>query len=131
MWLVRGADYGIRRPAVLVGKAVKHQPADASLLGLWRTLLLPFLLLCVQQGAFLHSLSHYKPVQTQEADHKQTAGGACELCLAFAQLDAVSTPQVQPMSACRCGFAVPSATRLLTWAALAPPEQSRGPPDFL
>ena len=94
-------------------------------------MLLPLLLLCVQQAAFLHALSHDEPAQTQEEDHKQKPSAACELCLALAQLDSAWAPQAPSMPACGFGFAVPSAIVVLTWTAPAPGGQSRGPPDFL
>lgn len=102
---------------------------------LCRSLLLPLLLLFAQQGALLHGLSHYSatsaPDQRGEPERKHPHSGPCELCLAFAHLDAAATPGPVAVALTVLGFDVVAVSRVLIRALPAPPEQSRGPPTFL
>jgi hypothetical protein len=97
-----------------------------------RSLILPLLLLCAQQGGLLHELSHYKAAGTQnERDPAKSDGRACELCLAYAHLDVAAKPDVVAVALQTFVFAVPAAIAVSTRTADAPPAQSRGPPLFL
>ena len=101
----------------------------SSLLRLGRTLLLPLLLLCVQQGAFLHELSHYKAVENQDATDKRPTSGTCALCLAFADVQSVANPAGPslPLLAGPNSFLVPAAI-VATRAAAPTARRNRGPP---
>lgn len=102
---------------------------------LCRSFLLPLLLLLAQQGAVLHGLSHYGAPhasdQRSETERQQSHSGPCELCLAFAHLDAAARPEPLAVVPPALGFDVVAAARVPAWEAPAPPEQSRGPPTFL
>ena len=102
---------------------------------LCRSLLLPLLLLLAQQGAVLHGLSHYSatsaPDQRGEPERQQPHSGPCELCLAFAHLDAAVKPAPLAIVLPVLGFEALAVSRVLAWEAPAPPEQSRGPPTHL
>jgi len=101
----------------------------SSLLRLGRTLLLPLLLLCVQQGAFLHELSHYKASATQDEGDKRPANGPCALCLAFADVESVAAPAVPPLLLlARLSFLLVPATIVTTRAAAPTARRNRGPP---
>ena len=109
------------------GRSVRF--GGSSLLRLGRTLLLPLLLLCVQQGAFLHELSHYKASATQDEGDKRPANGACALCLAFADVESVSTAAVPPLLLlARLSFLLVPAAVVTARAATPPARRSRGPP---
>jgi len=98
-----------------------------------RSLVLPLLLLFAQQGALLHELSHYAGSDPQGAAHKQSPRGeACELCLAFAQVDAAVAPHdaVAPLLG-DLSFERATAPRLVARAADLPSLRNRGPPRFL
>ena len=108
---------------------MKRRAATESLRRLCRALLLPFLLLCVQQGAFLHELSHYEPAEVQDEDHPQDAHSACELCLAFAHIETVAGPAPQPhLLLAGLSFALIAAMVTFARAAKAPALHNRGPP---
>ena len=102
---------------------------------LWRSLLLPLLLLIAQQGAVLHGLSHFIATHSSdrrsEPERQQPHSGPCELCLAFAHLDAAAKPQPLATLPPVLGFEVVDVSRVLTRPLPVPPEQSRGPPTFL
>ena len=102
---------------------------------LWRSLLLPLLLLFAQQGAVLHGLSHFIATPSSdkrsEPERQQSHSGPCELCLAFAQLDAAAKPEPLTTLPPVFGFEVVAVSHVLTRALPAPPEQSRGPPTSL
>lgn len=110
---------------------MKPAIAGGSLGRLCRALLLPLLLLVVQQGAFLHELSHYKPAQVQDDEHEHEAGGLCRLCLAFAGVDytaGFSTGMATLLP--RLSFALPAVTPVIARAATSPAQRNRGPPVF-
>jgi len=99
---------------------------------LCRALVLPLLLLLAQQGAVLHELSHYTAGE-QGTTHKQSPRGeACDLCLAFAQVDAAAAPHdaVLPLLA-DLSFEQAAAPRQAARAADLPSPRNRGPPRFL
>lgn len=101
----------------------------SSLRRLCRTLLLPLLLLCVQQGAFLHDLSHYKAAETEEDGDRQHPGGPCALCLAFAHVESLASPAVPPLlllAGLSC-LLVPAAF-VVSRAATPLARRNRGPP---
>ena len=102
---------------------------------LCRSLLLPLLLLIAQQGAVLHGLSHYGTLhasgQRGEPERQQSHSGPCELCLAFAHLDAAAKPEPAAVVLPALGFEVVAISRVSGRTPPAPPEQSRGPPTFL
>ena len=102
---------------------------------LCRSLLLPLLLLIAQQGAVLHGLSHYGAPHSfdkrGEPERQQPHSGSCELCLAFAHLDAAAKPEPVAVVLPALGFEVVAISRVSGWTPPAPPEQSRGPPTFL
>jgi hypothetical protein len=110
---------------------MKSRVATDSLHRLCRALLLPLLLLCVQQGAFLHELSHYKPAQSQDEDHKQNSGGPCALCLAYAGVEsAVSQASPPPLLLTGLSFALMPVMATFARAASVPAQRNRGPPDL-
>jgi hypothetical protein len=93
------------------------------------SLLLPFLLLFAQQGAFRHELSHLpKPtlVCVKEAPAVQDH---CPLCLAFAHLSGAAKTEIAPFALAQdLVFALAPEPRASD-ASLAPPApRSRGPP---
>jgi len=98
-----------------------------------RGLVLPLLLLFAQQGALLHELSHYAGNEPQGAAHKQSPRGeACDLCLAFAQVDAAVAPHdAAPPLLGDLSFERATAPRLVARAADLPSLRNRGPPRFL
>ena len=102
---------------------------------LCRSLLLPLLLLFAQQGAVLHGLSHFSASHSTDPrgdpERQQPHSGPCELCLAFAHLDAAAKPEPLAIQPPVLGFGVAAVSRVPTRAPPAPPEQSRGPPTFL
>ncbi|MFO1271176.1 MAG: DUF2946 family protein [Rubrivivax sp.] len=103
--------------------------SGSSLLRFGRALLLPLLLLCVQQGAFLHELSHYKAGETQDEGDRRPANGPCALCLAFADVQSVATPAVPPLLLlARLSFVLVPVAVVIARAATPPPRRSRGPP---
>ena len=93
------------------------------------------LVLFAQQGAVLHGLSHFAATHSSdprgEPERQRPHSGPCELCLAFAHLDAAAKPQALTIEPPVLGFEVVAVSRVLTRALPAPPEQSRGPPFFL
>lgn len=110
---------------------MKRRPAAQALRRLCRVLLLPLLLLCAQQGAFLHELSHYKPAATQDEDHKKVAGVPCELCLAFASVVSLAAPaSLPPLLLTGLSFARMAVMATFARAATAPAQRNRGPPDL-
>jgi hypothetical protein len=114
---------------------MKSRVATDSLRRLCRALLLrsmlPLLLLCAQQGAFLHELGHYKPAQSQDEDHKQDSGGPCALCLAYAGVEsAVSPASPPPLLLTGLSFALMAVVATFARAATAPAQRNRGPPDL-
>ena len=102
---------------------------------LCRSILLPLLLLFAQQGAVLHGLSHFAATHSSDPrgdpERQQPHSGPCDLCLAFAHLDAAAKPQALTTLPPVFGFEAVAVSRVLTRALAAPPEQSRGPPTFL
>jgi hypothetical protein len=103
--------------------------AASSLLRLGRTLLLPLLLLCVQQDAFLHELSHYKAAETQDEGDQRHTSGPCALCLAFAHVESVAAPAVPPLPLLAgLGFLLVPAAIVTARAATSPARRNRGPP---
>src|SRR5260221_6982924 len=89
---------------------------------LCRSLLLPLLLVFAQQGALLHELSHYTASETQGNSKKQSSRGeACELCLAFAQVDSAAKPDLAvPALLANLSFKLAPATTASTFAAELP-----------
>ena len=101
----------------------------SALRQLCRTLLLPLLLLCVQQGAFLHELSHYKAAETEEDGDRQHSDGPCALCLAFAHVESVAAPAVPPLPLLAgLSFLLVPAAVVASRAATPPARRNRGPP---
>ena len=99
---------------------------------LCRSFLIPLLLLMAQQGAVLHALSHFFAPDTRDQPAgQQLHGGPCELCLAFAHLDAAARPEPAVIAPVVFRFEAVAVSEVRTWAPPAPPEQSRGPPNFL
>lgn len=114
---------------------MKSWLATLSLCRLRRALLvravLPLVLLCVQQGAFLHELSHYRPAQSQNEDHEPDSGGPCALCLAYAGVEsAVSQVSPPPLLLTGLSFALMAVMAIFARAATAPAQRNRGPPDL-
>ncbi len=99
---------------------------------LCRTLVLPLLLLVVQQGALLHELSHYTANEPGTTHKQSPCGEACDLCLAFAQVDAAAAPHdaLLPLLA-DLSFERAAAPRLAHRAADLPSLRNRGPPRLL
>lgn len=97
-----------------------------------RALVLPLLLLFAQQGALLHELSHYTVGEPGTTDKQSQRGEACDLCLAFAQVDAAAVPHdaVPPLLA-DLSFERATAPRVAARAADLPSLRNRGPPLFL
>ena len=108
-------------------------PAGVPLRKLCQSLLLPLLLLFAQQGALLHELSHYPAPETQGHGNKQSSRGeACELCLAFAQVDSAAKPDVAaPALLAGLSFELAPAAAVFTIARELPSQRNRGPPPLL
>jgi hypothetical protein len=108
-------------------------PSGLPLGKLCRSLLLPLLLLFAQQSALLHELSHYAAPETQGHSKKQSSRGeACELCLAFAQLDSAAKPDLAVAALLAdLSFALAPAVAVYAAAAELPSERNRGPPPLL
>ena len=90
-------------------------------------------MLFAQQGALLHELSHYATTETQGHSKEQSSRGeACELCLAFAQVDSGVKPDLAvPALLADLAFELaPAATASIHGAEL-PAQRNRGPPPFL
>jgi hypothetical protein len=100
------------------------------------TLLLPVLMLCAQQAAFVHVLSHDTTAQTQrpstpDDEHPRHAGGPCGLCLAFAGVGSVTSAALQATPLLGgLSFALLAALSVPVRAASAPAQRNRGPPDL-
>jgi hypothetical protein len=98
-------------------------------------LLLPVLLLCAQQAAFVHVLSHDTTAQTQspstpDDEHPRHAGGPCGLCLAFAGIGSVASAALQAtLLLGGLSFALLTALSFPVRPASAPAQRNRGPPD--
>jgi len=99
---------------------------------LLRSLVLALLLLVAQQGAVLHAFSHHAAAQAHDGKEKSPRGDVCDLCLAFAQVDAAATPQGQA-APLLTGLSYQAAPVLpvAAGAVHVPAERSRGPPPFL
>lgn len=111
---------------------MKQRAAADSLRRLCRALLLPLWLICVQQGAFLHELSHDKAAQHQDEDHPQSSSGPCELCLAYASVESFAGPtSAPPILMTGLSFALMADPTTLMRAAKVPARRNRGPPDRL
>ena len=98
--------------------------------GLFRSLLVPLLLVIAQQGAMLHELSHYARTEAAGDSKKQShRGDTCELCLAFAQIGsaAPALAAVAPLLPDLIHELAPVKPVHLETAEL-PAERSRGPP---
>lgn len=111
---------------------------------LYISLLLPFLMLLVQQGAVWHELGHLGtssdttaaasssgPHDKVQQDDGLTGDKLCETCLAFAQLSGTAKTEV-PLLDLLSGSntrAPGVATHVVT--ADAPALHNRGPPSFL
>ena len=108
-------------------------PSGLPLGKLCRSLLLPLFLLFAQQGALLHELSHYTTPETQGHSKKQSSRGeACELCLAFAQVDSVAKPDLAvPALLANLSFEMAPAPTAYAVAAELPAQRNRGPPPLL
>ncbi|MBI3367135.1 MAG: hypothetical protein HY021_01385 [Burkholderiales bacterium] len=89
------------------------------------------MLLLAQQGALLHELSHYSAPQSQ-GQKQSSLGEACELCLAFAQVDSAAAPDVsiRPLLAGLSFHAAPAPAAYVGGIWL-PAERNRGPPPVL
>ena len=108
-------------------------PRGLPLGKLCRSLLLPLLLLFAQQGALLHELSHYTAPETQGHSKKQSSRGeACELCLAFAQVESAAKPDLAvPVLLADLSFELAPAVTVSAVAAELPSQRNRGPPPLL
>ena len=108
------------------------------------SLILPFLMLLVQQGAVWHGLGHLTGSDTTftvasltgqqdkvQPDKELAADKLCEICLAFAQVNGAAKTDVPLLGLLSFshGFAQWVATPAL--AAEAPAQRNRGPPTFL
>ncbi len=107
-----------------------RRAAADSLRRLCRLLLLPLLLVVVQQGTFLHELGHYgQPAQAQGEGRRHKSSGPCELCLAFASVACVAgTASTQPLLLAGLSFTLPAGVAGFTRAVAAPTQRIRGPP---
>lgn len=112
--------------------AMMRRPAVPLLRRLAHALLLPLLLVCAQQAAFLHGLSHYQPAQRQgTADRSHEAVSACALCLACASVESVAGPAAAPVPLLAgLAFAPAAFTLPPAPAADAPARRNRGPPPL-
>jgi len=100
---------------------------------LFRSLLVPLLLVIAQQGAMLHELSHYAPTEAVGDSKKQSPrGDVCELCLAFAQIgSAAPAPSVVAPLLPDLIHELAPVKPVRLEAAELPAERSRGPPLYL
>lgn len=103
--------------------------AGAVLRRLCRALLL-LLVLGLQQGAYLHELSHYEPASIQNEEHPQDAGSPCVLCLAYAGAEVwVSPGSLLPSLLIGLSFALTAVATFGACVARAPTLRNRGPPE--
>jgi hypothetical protein len=96
------------------------------------SLLLPLLMLLVQQGALWHEMGHgrrHTPSVATQPQQEQTPGvELCDSCLAFAQIASIAKTQVLALGLLCFGFAFAPDVAARFLAADAPPRRSRGPP---
>lgn len=110
---------------------------------LYISLLLPFFMLLVQQGAVWHELGHLVGNDTttvissaeQHDSVKQDTGLSadklCEICLAFAQVSGTAKTDALLLSLLSFGLAPAQWVATPNVAAEAPALRNRGPPIFL
>lgn len=88
-------------------------------------LLLSLALLLGQLGGIAHAASHL------QGDSKDRPHGACELCVAYAALDAGATSGSAAFHAQACHFAPEAAVWLPVGNVTLPPYASRAPPPHV
>ncbi len=111
---------------------------------LYLSLLLPFFMLLVQQGAVWHELGHLRcnatntvasvaSDQQDQAQHDKelTADKLCEVCLAFAQVSTAAKTDVPLLSLLSFSHALAPWTATPVATADAPAQRNRGPPTLL
>jgi hypothetical protein len=110
---------------------------------LYISLLLPFLMLLVQQGAVWHELGHLGGSDTTTAtsfsgpqdkvqqDDGLTGDKLCETCLAFAQLSGTAKTDVPLLSLLSVSNTKAQGVATHAITADAPAQRNRGPPTFL
>ena len=108
-------------------------PSGLPLGKLCRSLLFPLLLLFAQQGALMHELSHYGTPETQGHSKNQSSRGeACELCLAFAQVESAAKPDLAVLVLLAdLSFELAPAATVSAVTAELPSQRNRGPPPLL
>jgi hypothetical protein len=111
---------------------------------LYISLLLPFFMLLVQQGAVWHELGHLaghgttttvaaSSGQLNKAAHdtELSADKLCELCLAFAQVSGAAKSDVSLLSLLSFNHALAQWVATPVATAQAPALRNRGPPSLL
>ncbi len=111
---------------------------------LYLSLLLPFFMLLVQQGAVWHEMGHLAGTDTtatvttssgQEDQAQQDKGLSadklCEICLAFAQVSGAAKTDVPLLSLLSFSHAVAQWVATPVATAEAPALRNRGPPTLL
>ena len=111
---------------------------------IYLSLLLPFLMLLVQQGAVWHELGHLRgnasstvisatSGQQDQAQHDKelSADKLCEICLAFAQVSGVAKTDVALLSLLSFSHAPAQWLATPVATAEAPAQRNRGPPTLL
>ncbi len=111
---------------------------------LYLSLLLPFFMLLVQQGAVWHEMGHLpgnatnttaasssgQPDKAQQ-DKELSADKLCEVCLAFAQVSGVAKTDVPLLGVLSFNHALAQWLATPVATAEAPAQRNRGPPAFL
>jgi hypothetical protein len=110
---------------------------------LYISLLLPFLMLLVQQGAVWHAIEHMGasdavtvasstgPQDKAQQDKELPADKLCEMCLAFAQLNGTTKTDVPLLSLLSFSHAMAQWVETPAATADAPALRNRGPPISL
>ena len=110
---------------------------------LYISLLLPFFMLFVQQGAAWHEITHLGGSDTTtvaaaaeqqdkaQQDKELPAEKLCEICLAFAQVSGAAKADVPLLSLLSFSHALAQWVATPVATAEAPAQRNRGPPSFL
>jgi hypothetical protein len=111
---------------------------------LYLSLLLPFFMLIVQQGAVWHEMGHLAVSDTTttaassngqqdkaQQDKELPADKLCEICLAFAQVGGVAKTEVPLLSLLSFNHALTQWVATSVATAEAPALRNRGPPTLL
>ena len=116
---------------------------------LYLSLLLPFFMLLVQQGAVWHEMGHLAGSDTTttatssnglqdkaqqdkaQQDKELPADKLCEICLAFAQVSGVAKTEVPLLSLLSFNHALTQWVATSVATAEAPALRNRGPPTLL